>query len=689
MYSSLSPGTILQHRYCLLQVLGHGGFGRTYLAEDRNRFQECCVVKELAPAQTEPELFQKARQLFQREAQILYQIRNPQIPQFREHFEEQQRLFLVQDYVPGKTYSDLLEERLNQGQKFSEAEVRQLLTGLLPVLIDLHDRQMIHRDLSPDNIILRDSDQLPVLVDFGTVKQLANNLNAIISKTHTPTLIGKPLYAPPEQMLMGKVYPSSDLYSLAVTAIVLLTGRGNELYDTHRQTWKWQKWAKVSPELAAILNRMLSGHPRDRYSSGREILALLQPSGAPSQRTPTPAPTPTPTSVPAPSVSQFATQHVAVKQPLLAPPSGNLSRWDQVVQWIGRLSVRGLRWMSKAIAIALLALGRWGLAQAIALAKLILRIVPRHVWIILAIVAGIWSYHHFTGRPLLPKLEFELPIPRGYSLPTLSPVPKRSTGKAPASAPAKLSSQEKKLQQAIHRRRENLAINTGFFSALIDEQFFIQHPEWKNKNLSNEAKDKPLRAEWNAIAQDYLDRLETLLSDDARSQLDGFQSADLKTWEREVGDRHLSRLAYLQLTDAKFFGQFREYHPGDRVLDPNVRTIWLGVAFDYLNAIKAGTALEEVELNDLSPVRELTGTLLPATGKAYIVYLKTGQTLEINTKTNDDILLSLYSPSSKKLLIDSSALNSTQQASEDGYYEIVMIANESSSVKYKLQLAID
>ena len=154
----LQLGTVLQNRYRVDRVLGQGGFGRTYLAEDLGRFNELCALKELIPAQADNYTLEKSQQLFQREAAILYQIQHPQVPQFRATFEEDRRLFLVQDYVAGKTYRTLLDEYQANGQTFSEAEVFHLLKQLLPVLAHIHARGIIHRDISPDNIILRESD---------------------------------------------------------------------------------------------------------------------------------------------------------------------------------------------------------------------------------------------------------------------------------------------------------------------------------------------------------------------------------------------------------------------------------------------------------------------------------------------------------------------------------------------------
>jgi len=273
----LQLGTVLQNRYRVDRILGQGGFGRTYLAEDLGRFNELCALKELIPAQAENYALEKSQQLFQREAAILYQIQHPQVPQFRATFEEDRRLFLVQDYVAGKTYRTLLDERQAGGQTFSEAEVFHLLKQLLPVLAHIHSRGIIHRDISPDNIILRESDAKPVLIDFGVVKELATRFQSANNTPAQATTVGKLGYAPSEQIQTGRAYPSSDLYALAVTVVVLLTGREpQELFDDLTLIWHWQRWATVTPGFARVLNRMLSYKPSDRYQNVAEVAKALQ-----------------------------------------------------------------------------------------------------------------------------------------------------------------------------------------------------------------------------------------------------------------------------------------------------------------------------------------------------------------------------------------------------------------------------
>ncbi len=327
----------MQNRYRLVKLLGQGGFGRTYLAEDLGRFSERCALKEFIPSQSGDYALEKSKELFQREAAILYQIQHPQIPQFRATFEENQRLFLAQDYVEGKSYRDLLTERKLKGQTFSEPEVVQLLRQLLPVLAHIHARGIIHRDIAPDNIMLRQADQLPVLIDFGVVKEIATRLQTATQST----TVGKLGYAPSEQMQTGRAYPNSDLYALAVTAVVLLTGREpQDLYDDMNLTWHWQRYANVSPGLAQVLNKMLSYRPGDRYQSVAEVAQALQAVTNSATYPATQPPTYQPPSYPQPGYPQAGypspgySAPPQTPQPVASPPPDPLSQMQTVA--VGR-----------------------------------------------------------------------------------------------------------------------------------------------------------------------------------------------------------------------------------------------------------------------------------------------------------------------------------------------------------------
>ncbi len=305
MQAPITVGSILQDRYRIIQILAQGEFDITYLAEDQRRFNELCAVKELICA-TDAESWEKAQVLFQQEAAILYQIEHSQVPKFRERFEQYQRLFLVEDYVAGQSYQTLLTERLAAGQTFNEAEVLQLIRSLLPVLEHIHSRGIIHRDISPENIILGDGDTQPMLIGFGIVKELATRLQSPDSTTPVTT-VGKLGFAPPEQIQSGLAYPNSDLYALAVTGIVLLTGKApTDLFDSTQLTWNWQQWVQVNPQFAQVINQMLNHLPGDRFQSAADVRQALQILEPPS--------------IPTPELSQFQTIAVGRPPDSLTPP---------------------------------------------------------------------------------------------------------------------------------------------------------------------------------------------------------------------------------------------------------------------------------------------------------------------------------------------------------------------------------
>ncbi|MCT7950973.1 serine/threonine protein kinase [Ancylothrix sp. C2] len=335
----LSQGMILGERYRVQREIGRGGFGRTYLAEDINRFNEHCVLKEFAPQVAGTYALQKGQELFEREAGILYKLQHPQIPRFREMFRanynNEGHLFLVQDYVEGQNYRTLLQNRRVQNRLFTEPEITQFFIQILPVLAYIHSQGVIHRDISPDNIILRNSDLLPVLIDFGGVKEIAANLQSEFVGTQPATRLGKVGYAPDEQMQMGKVYPHSDLYSLAVTGLVLLTGiEPQNLRDPQTLLWNWHKHTTLSPTFSAVLDKMLAYRPGERYQNAGEVLNALQ-----NFSTPTPQPQ---------NLTQNLTQPIAPQQ----KPVANISPQPKTNS-NGNLLVMG------GIIVAMTSIGLW------------------------------------------------------------------------------------------------------------------------------------------------------------------------------------------------------------------------------------------------------------------------------------------------------------------------------------------
>lgn len=293
--TELQNGIKLRDRYIIQHELGRGGFGRTYLARDTGRFNEQVVIKEFTPSVQGKYNLMKAEELFEREAVMLHKLKHSQIPRFGEFFQEGKQLYLVQEFIEGQTYQSLLNQRSQQGEFFSETEILQLLGQLLPVLTYLHRQGIIHRDISPDNIICRSHDRVPILIDLGGVKRIAINVaHQLVGYPNqlapdTSTRLGKVGYAPDEQMRMGIVAPYSDLYALGVTAIVLMTGKQPpQLIDPQTMNWLWEKeLPNLSPQFKAILLRMLADKPYERFQSSEEILQAIESIGTFHQPKPT------------------------------------------------------------------------------------------------------------------------------------------------------------------------------------------------------------------------------------------------------------------------------------------------------------------------------------------------------------------------------------------------------------------
>ncbi len=269
--SALTPR--LRGRYRPTTLIGQGGFGRTYLATDEDRLGARCVIKQFSPQVQGAKSFQKAIQLFNQEAVRLFELgEHPQIPTLLAYFEQDNYLYLVQQFIEGQS----LSQQLRRQGVFNESQIRSMLQDILPVLQFVHNRQVIHRDITPTNILRRQADNRLVLIDFGVAKQLS------AVESPTGTRIGTEGYAPLEQFRSGKAYPASDLYSLGATCIYLMTDtRPDNLYDPLHGRWLWPHYLKsrgnrVSDRLQFILDKMLKDLVNERYQSADEILQDLE-----------------------------------------------------------------------------------------------------------------------------------------------------------------------------------------------------------------------------------------------------------------------------------------------------------------------------------------------------------------------------------------------------------------------------
>jgi len=249
----------LQERYRLLKLISQGEFAKTFLAVDESLFPVVrCVVQELSLQIVG----------FERRVQVLEEIgKHPQIPAILAYFQEEGQFYLVREFIEGSNLASVLE---NEGV-FGESQIWQLLADLLPVLKYISDRHVVHCNIKPENIIRTKTGDF-VLVNFVTAKFVLE----IDSFTEYSNL-GSPEYAAPEQ-IQGKCVFASDLYSLGVTCIYLLTQIPTfDLFDVANNCWAWRDYltTKVSDRLAKILDKLLENAVNRRFQLADEVLQVM------------------------------------------------------------------------------------------------------------------------------------------------------------------------------------------------------------------------------------------------------------------------------------------------------------------------------------------------------------------------------------------------------------------------------
>ncbi|MEL7144138.1 MAG: VIT domain-containing protein [Cyanobacteria bacterium J06643_4] len=261
---------LLKNRYRAVQLIGQGGFGRTFKGVDMAVPQTAyCAIKQFW-VQSNSYKEDKAAALFEQEAQRLAVLgKHRRIPALLDFVVEPHGQYLVQEFVKGPN----LAQKLATDGRWNEKQVRQLLEEMLVLLQFVHQRNhIIHRDIKPENIIQREQDGALVLVDFG-----ASKLVTEASLGMTGTVIGSAAYTAPEQV-RGKAIFASDLYSLGVTCIHLLTQVPPfTLHDSGEDGWKWRQYLQqpVSKQLGAVLDNLLAGATNRRYGSAEVALREL------------------------------------------------------------------------------------------------------------------------------------------------------------------------------------------------------------------------------------------------------------------------------------------------------------------------------------------------------------------------------------------------------------------------------
>jgi serine/threonine-protein kinase len=640
MNQPIKPGKLINDHYLVKLILGQGRFNRTYLVEDTHRFNEPCVVKEFAPQIQDPVIRQKTAELFHRQAEILYNLYHAQLANFREIFQVSQEnpdsIFLVQDYVEGQTYQDLLNLRRSRGKFFSESEIKSLLQQLLPILQYLHEQGIVHRDICPKNIIQREFDSLPVLIDFSSVKLLKSKTpqdqptQAVNGQPKTSWVLnqlGKMTYGSKEQESLEFVSIDRDLYGLGVTAIVLLTGKDiSPSTDTQQTLEEMLHQHSVSPQLTQVLLKMLANPREPRFSSAKEILDDLNRN----------------------NFSDSDNNEEKNKGNISTIPADQ-SKSNSVAPVVHNSDKAAISPSSQKVL--------WG-----CLGKLSL-------FLLLVTISGLMGW--FAGKTWLVKMLQPTAINS-----TNSDILTSNTGSTGTTFPKEDGQNDKDL---VTRRRE-LGIDRLFFDQLVDQRLAIQETNPENKTDSKEkARDK--------AAHDLLDKL-ARLSPDALGQLGRYGIEQRSEWARRVNQLHLSSRALSNLANIRFLKDFPELE-NQNFMDQPLGQVWYAIAFDTVKSLEAKQNYELLTKDATQTTQQVMGKLESGEGKAYSISLPASKPMEIKLQASPDALLTIYSPTGQEILLDNSR---THQWSgilpESGYYEILVTSKAKEAFDYQLTLSV-
>jgi serine/threonine protein kinase len=265
----LAPQSLLQHRYLIVGPAGRGGMGAVYEAIDTRLAQRRVAIKEMSQAHLHEEELAEATARFQHEAHMLGSLSHPNLPHIIDSFSENQRSYLVMDFIDGKTLYQMLREA--QGKPLPLVLVLHYARQLCSVLAYLHQQNppIIFRDVKPTNIMITSTNHL-FLIDFGIARFFKEG------QEQDTLLLGSPGYAPPEQHGSGQTNPRSDIYGLGATLHYCLTGQ--DPYHTNTPFY-FAPVSQYNPTIPAevdqLIQRMVAQDERDRPANVLEVQQSL------------------------------------------------------------------------------------------------------------------------------------------------------------------------------------------------------------------------------------------------------------------------------------------------------------------------------------------------------------------------------------------------------------------------------
>ena len=571
-------GQVIGERYRLEQVLGQGPQGDLWRASDQLAAEAPMALRLLGPEVDGA----RARQLWGQLQGVLH----PQVPRLGAAIPSAEGLWLVREWQAGRTYRQLLEARAERQLVFGAGEVLLLLRQLLPVLAVLHSQELVHGDLSPANLLRRDSDGLPVLLDFGLV-------------AGTPAVT--PGYAPPERARAAAPEPWMDLHALGVVALVLLSGEEPaRLLDPVTLAWRWPAALAAEPELQAQIRRLLCREPGERFGSASQALAAFQALPMPESTGPVPradrtvalvpppaAPPPaSPAREPEPQLEPQLEPQVRAPQPVLpslAPPppaaAALRSRLDEREE-----AAEG---------------GVWPVVIALVLSAVV------------GTALGWWWLSR--GRLVLPTPDAALQLPN--SLP-----------------PAEVDQR----QQLLNRLRA-MQVDRGWFLKLVDASLLAQFPERGGRLPSDSLEDAPLRKVWNELSEEWLARVEQLPLD-IRRRLGSYTNGDWERRQQSLVSQGLSSAVLRQLVSGSA-QSLLPGRPGADIPPEPFRQLWFAAA-------EQGLANVQIEAIEAQPqeTRVLSAQVEAGGARLFPVRLPPGYRLVLGVNGSPLMQMSVFGP---------------------------------------------
>jgi len=512
--SQVALGQLIAERYRLEAELSRGSQGVLWRASDQLAGGAPMVLRQLAPGPQQ----QALRQVWGRLQGVLH----PQVPRFGALIEAGGELWLPREWQEGRTYADLQAVRSQRQLVFGAGEVVLLLRQLLPVLAVLHSQDLIHGDLTPANLLRRERDGLPVLLDFGLVRGsgVAAAAGGAATAVGPATAGVTPGYGPPELMVGASAEPWMDLYGLGVVALVLLSGEEPAaLLDPVSLAWRWPASLDAEPALAATLGRLLAEDPAQRFASAGQALAASQQLAMPESTGPVARADRTVVLVPQPRAEPAAAAYPPGMEPSAGLPDPGIHQGPPV-------SAESPSPHARAAAAARALAKAQGRVQAEAMGRVQagppVNLRARQEDKEAAAEGRLWPV------VLALVLSAVVGTALGWLLLGRSKAPNANEAGNALQLPASLPPTEVDQRQQLLNRLRALQIDRGWFLKLVDASLLAQYPERGGRLPSDSLDDAPLRKVWNGLAEEWISRVEQLPLE-IRTRLGSFSGGD---WDK-------------------------------------------------------------------------------------------------------------------------------------------------------------